>query len=185
MQSTAFFFFIVLSLITAAGFIFAAHSGKYRGEYPAAASMKIRKLMFIGFLIAIGIFLGLTLPGTPYPSDSEKPDRVVHVTIKQFLFEMSDNPIGKSESGDAPAPIAMAPVKKGELVEFRVTSGDVNHGLGIYTNQGKILTQAQAMPGYVNRLRHRFTEAGGFPILCMEYCGVGHHAMKTVVNVVE
>jgi len=39
------------------------------------------------------------------------------------------------------------------------------------------------MPGYVNRLRVHFERAGTYTVLCLEYCGMGHHRMRGVVDV--
>jgi cytochrome c oxidase subunit 2 len=41
----------------------------------------------------------------------------------------------------------------------------------------QMLAQIQAMPGFTNKVRHRFTEPGKYKILCMEYCGLAHHGM--------
>lgn len=71
----------------------------------------------------------------------------------------------------------------GQPVEFRITSADVNHGFGIYDTHMRLVAQAQAMPGYTNKLRHTFTEAGTYRILCMEYCGVAHHNMIAELRV--
>ena len=183
MQTTAFSLFLLLSALTAAGFSYAAQSGRWVGEYPVAGANRARKWMVVGFAVAMVLFLVLTLPGVPYADEDRQPDRIVHVSAKQFAFDLSDTPI---ETGDsAPAAYAMKSVKAGELIEFRVTSADVTHGFGIYTSDGKILTQTQAMPGYVNRLRHTFEEPGGYPVFCMEYCGVGHHAMRATITVTE
>jgi cytochrome c oxidase subunit 2 len=46
-----------------------------------------------------------------------------------------------------------------------------------------MVAQAQAMPGYVNRLQVRFTEAGEYEVLCLEYCGLAHHGMRAVIKV--
>lgn len=62
-------------------------------------------------------------------------------------------------------------------VEFRVTSGDVNHGFGIYDPDMKIVAQVQAMPGITNTLRHTFDREGVYKIMCLEYCGLAHHNM--------
>lgn len=74
----------------------------------------------------------------------------------------------------------------GTPVEFRVTSGDVNHGFAIYAPapDDRIVAQTQAMPGYTNKLVHTFHEPGTYRILCLEYCGVAHHVMKTEIEVV-
>ena len=43
----------------------------------------------------------------------------------------------------------------------------------------QMVAQTQAMPGYVNRLQYTFATPGTYHILCLEYCGLVHHAMMT------
>ena len=74
-------------------------------------------------------------------------------------------------------------VAPGQLVQFEVTSRDVNHGFAIYKDKNHLVAQAQTMPGYVNKLQLRFAEPGDYEVLCLEYCGVAHHAMRTVIKV--
>jgi cytochrome c oxidase subunit 2 len=74
-------------------------------------------------------------------------------------------------------------VKAGELVQFEVTASDVNHGFAIYRDKHTLVAQAQAMPGYVNKLQVRFGEPGQYEVLCLEYCGLAHHNMRVVINV--
>jgi len=69
-----------------------------------------------------------------------------------------------------------------EIIEFNVSSLDVNHGFSLYKD-GVLQAQVQAMPGYVNRLRWRFSESGTYDILCLEYCGVAHAAMAAKLKV--
>jgi cytochrome c oxidase subunit II len=71
----------------------------------------------------------------------------------------------------------------GQTAEFYVTSRDVNHGFALYSPQMRIVAQTQAMPGYTNILRYTFTEPGTYQVLCLEYCGVGHHDMNTEISV--
>jgi cytochrome c oxidase subunit 2 len=47
------------------------------------------------------------------------------------------------------------------------------------------VAQTQSMPGYTNVLRHTFDEPGTYKILCLEYCGLGHHEMSAEINVVK
>jgi cytochrome c oxidase subunit 2 len=75
-------------------------------------------------------------------------------------------------------------VVAGQPVEFHVTSKDVNHGFAIYDPDLRMVAQTQAMPGYENVLRYTFTEPGTYQILCLEYCGIAHHDMKTDFTVV-
>ena len=39
------------------------------------------------------------------------------------------------------------------------------------------------MPGFTNVIRHTFTTPGTYRIRCLEYCGLGHHAMVSQLNV--
>jgi cytochrome c oxidase subunit 2 len=73
--------------------------------------------------------------------------------------------------------------KVGQTAEFYVTSKDVNHGFALYDPQFRIVAETQAMPGYTNVLRYTFTEPGTYQVLCLEYCGVAHHAMKADIKV--
>jgi cytochrome c oxidase subunit 2 len=75
-------------------------------------------------------------------------------------------------------------VAAGVPVEFRVTTSDVNHGFAIYGPDDRIVTQTQAMPGFTNRLVHTFAEPGKYRVLCLEYCGLAHHAMQAGFDVV-
>lgn len=71
----------------------------------------------------------------------------------------------------------------GESIEFHVTSADVNHGFGIYDQELKLLTQTQAMPDYVNKVSYTFELPGTYKVLCLEYCGLAHHAMVAELSV--
>lgn len=73
--------------------------------------------------------------------------------------------------------------KVGQTAEFYVTSKDVNHGFALYDPQFRIVAETQAMPGYTNVLRYTFTEPGTYQVLCLEYCGVAHHAMQAEIKV--
>ncbi len=73
----------------------------------------------------------------------------------------------------------------GQTAEFRVTTKDVNHGFGLYDPGMRIVAQTQAMPGYTNVLRYTFAAPGTYHVLCLEYCGLAHHDMKTEIAVTE
>ncbi|MCC6766620.1 MAG: hypothetical protein IT293_18330 [Deltaproteobacteria bacterium] len=147
----------------------------------AACALRAR-LFAVATLVIVGT-LGATLPFTPYPRSDDVPDRLIYVAARQFSFTYSSEPITSDEDARRVPALASLEVPLGSLVEFRVTSLDATHGFGIYDMAGGVLAQTQAMPGYVNRLQVRFEEPGHYNVLCLEYCGVAHHMMRTALIV--
>lgn len=134
-------------------------------EYPAmqTKAYRIRRNFFFLLLLAgapITLLTTLDLPFAATRGNLSNVDRVIDVEGRQWFWQMSDNE-----------------AKVGETVVFRVTTADVNHGLGIYDENMRILGQTQAMPGYTNSLKMKFDKPGTYKLLCMEYCGLAHHAM--------
>jgi cytochrome c oxidase subunit 2 len=179
-----FYLFLVLSAAAVAVFVFVAASTR-RPRTPQYETVhRLRTRLFFILAGCLVLFLALTLPLMPYPIEQQRPDRVIYVDAKQFAFLISANPITPDEaSGEEP--VEQPTLKTGESIEFRVTSLDVTHGFGIYDDKGTLLAQTQAMPGYVNRLRFRFDRPGTYPVLCMEYCGMAHHAMRGSLKVTD
>ncbi len=180
-QFNSLLLFLALSTVVVVAFVFVARSTRNPAEVPYGAVTGVRRRLFWVMSVALLGFLVLTLPLLPYPHADQKPDRVVHVRARQFLFEFSDKAFPEGDGMAVPA--ELPPVKAGELVEYRVSAVDATHGFGIYNEKGDLIHQVQAMPGYVNRLRVRFPSAGTFQVLCMEYCGVGHHVMRATIEV--
>lgn len=122
------------------------------------------RIRAIGFwiLLLVGIPVSVWLLRVhPYAAAAETP-QVVNVTAGQWYWDLD-----------------LAEVRAGSPVDFYVTSIDVNHGFGLYDEGGRLVTQVQAMPGYINRLSHTFAEPGTYQIMCLEYCGLVHHDMVT------
>lgn len=71
-------------------------------------------------------------------------------------------------------------VPLGSKVTIYVTSPDVQHGFKITDTNVNV----QVVPGQVSKLSFEADRLGEFPIICTEYCGIGHAAMFGVVNVV-
>ncbi len=137
--------------------------------------LKKRFWFILILFVILAIFTSVTLPKSPYfLFANETPAKVIHVDASQFTFYMSEKAIDpKSPKGDA------IELPANQLSEFRVTSLDVNHGFAIYNSANRLITQTQAMPGYVNRLRYKFAEPGNYNVFCLEYCGMAHQIMKT------
>jgi len=64
-----------------------------------------------------------------------------------------------------------------QKIQFNLHAEDVNHGFGVVDASGTLLFQAQAMPGYVNKVQYVFDQPGTYKVICLEFCGVGHHEM--------
>lgn len=169
MQEVAWY--LTVALVGVVAFVFyyvAGHSGT-REEYATvqARAYGVRRMIFIGLIVAGVAIAAVTLRELPYiPAGQPASPQTVAAKGFQWYWELNR----KS-------------VVAGEPVEFQFTSADVNHGVGIYDPKLRLVTQAQVMPGYVNRLRHTFTEPGKYRLMCLEYCGLAHHEMTAVLEV--
>ncbi|MEW6039150.1 MAG: cytochrome C oxidase subunit II [Pseudomonadota bacterium] len=71
-------------------------------------------------------------------------------------------------------------VPAGRRIVFRMASMDVLHGAHIpMTNMSTMI-----VPGYVSEVVSVFPKPGEYPMLCNEYCGLGHDHMWSKVTVV-
>lgn len=109
-------------------------------------------------------------------------------TLHRFPIPPQHTPLDATQVVDAVGgqwfwTLSESRLRAGTLVEFRVTSRDVNHGFAIYGPDGRIVTQTQAMPGYTNTMLYTFTQPGTYTVQCLEYCGLGHVPMRTTFQV--
>ncbi len=185
-QTIAFAIWAVVACIILVTFAYIGWStgAPLEGEEHYKAIVRLRRPMFILLAALLILFLALTLPRVPYPRKEIIPDKVVYVVGKQFSFAVSSNPI-TNDAEFAAALGERVEVPVGKWIEFRVTSRDVNHNFAVYDPDGRLLGQTQAMPGYVNRLFMRFEKPGTYKGLCLEYCGLAHHAMRGTFQVVS
>jgi len=110
-------------------------------------------------------------------------------TLRHYPIPPQDKPLDSRQVVDVVGrqwswQITPSTVEAGSVVEFRVTSADVNHGFALYSPEGRIVSQVQAMPGYTNKLLHTFDKPGDYSVMCLEYCGLGHAPMKATIRVV-
>jgi cytochrome c oxidase subunit 2 len=140
------------------------------GEIYARAAVLRRRLVYPAIALVLLAFGG-SLALLPYPSVRAArlgvPTDTVDVASLQWAWDLSRDSL--------PA---------GVPVMFRVSAQDVNHGFGIYDAGGRLRAQVQAMPRYTNELIYRFDEPGEYTVRCLEFCGVGHHAMVATIIVV-
>lgn len=126
----------------------------------------IRRWWFRMVLACAALAFAVTIPFFPYPKAGAAPVAATYqVDAQQYGFSLP------------------ATVPLGKMVEFDVTSRDVNHGFGVYDPQGRLVGQVQAMPHYVNHLRMTFTKPGTYTVRCLEYCGIGHAYMHATFEV--
>ncbi|HEX7057304.1 MAG TPA: cytochrome C oxidase subunit II [Bacilli bacterium] len=172
MQQVAWWVSIFFIIIVFLVFVFIAVNSRKREDNFAPIRQKGNKIrrvwivvLSIILLSGIGIALSLLPYGKPQAAQGELQN--VDVTAQQFAFNLSTSTI-----------------VAGKTVAFHVTSKDVNHGFGVYDENGRLLAQTQAMPGYVNTVYYTFTKPGKYKILCLEYCGLAHHYMQGEFEVV-
>lgn len=171
MQEIAWNISIWLMLVLIVIFCAVAAGSRVRAETGILVSggANIRTVSFWVLLIAIVPIAFFTLAELPYAATKGAATgeaRTVEAVGSQWSWDLSSE---------------VASV--GDVVEFRITAEDVNHGFSIYDPSMRLVAQAQAMPGYVNVLRHTFSKPGTYKILCLEYCGLSHHEMAAEFTV--
>lgn len=158
---------ISLALMAAAGLVFWRAVRAVDGP-PADDGANRRRTQLIWTMTLIGILVSVaSLREWPHAIASEGDGVVVNVSGGQWYWD-----------------IDVEEVPLGVPVIFHVTSEDVNHGMGIYDRDMRLLFQTQGMPGYVNKVSFTFEQTGIYQVLCMEFCGVAHHDMISEFEVV-
>jgi cytochrome c oxidase subunit 2 len=180
---TAYYAAIVTLLVSLAtiAIAFLVSSKRFPAVSAVAATStvyRIRSVYFVIILAVTIIGLAFTLPMTPYPSksDESRPDLTVKALGEMWSWTLTPSPGDASAKGNLTLPA-------GKAVEFEVSSKDVNHNFAIYNSAGELIAQVQAMPNYTNHLFYRFDVPGHYYVLCLEYCGVAHHAMNAEFDV--
>lgn len=182
-QSTILWLFLALTGIIVLVFAAVGMSTRSPGAVDVPRAYALRRMLFVVGATTIVALLAATLPLAPYARAETRADRIVYVASRQYDFIFSDEPItNMTELAQVPR-IGRLEIPAGTLVEFRVTSLDVNHGFGLYGRERQIVAQTQAMPGYFNRLFVRLVEPAEYTVFCLEYCAAGHHVMRTSVVV--
>lgn len=143
-------------------------------------------LLVVGFLVAI-ITVDAFFHGVNPPSKVETIDSARLHLSKEFAE--SNLGVQINANGDIvirmvagrysffPKHIAVPAETK---VTFRWVSMDVLHGVHIpMTNMSTMI-----VPGYVAQITTSFPKPGEYPVLCNEYCGLGHNHMWSNISVI-
>lgn len=72
-------------------------------------------------------------------------------------------------------------LRQGQTYRLHMSSSDLQHGFSLLP----INMNFQILPGYDHVLTITPTMAGEFPIICNEFCGIGHQTMTGKIIVVE
>ena len=72
-------------------------------------------------------------------------------------------------------------LKKGQTYRLHISSVDLQHGFSLQPMNMNF----QVLPGYDHVLTITPTSAGEFPVICNEFCGIGHHMMTGRILVEE
>lgn len=173
----------VITLLGAVAIVAATLFLLWRQRPPLAADAartsvyRTRARYFWVLVVGLGAGLVATLPRLPDQVAAETPPaatiRAEGLMWAWRLTQVSPEPGGTPGSLSVPA---------GRPVLFEVSTTDVSHGFGVYTPDGSLLGQVQAMPGYTNRVVLTFPSPGRYTVLCLEYCGRGHHAMLSQIE---
>lgn len=137
-----------------------------------AAAYRLRPWLFLILALAMVGANWRTLSELPYRAVASAEALAAPVQRVEVVGEQWDWRITPSR------------VVAGEPVAFHVTSKDVNHGFAIYDPSLRIVAETQAMPGFDNVLRYTFEQPGTYQVMCLEYCGLYHHVMRTAITVV-
>lgn len=174
LQDVVWTIWLVGAALIALGFIFViVQAGKPAdagaAEKAVHTSHVLQGWLFAVLLVAFVVGSWATLRHFPIPPQHGTLDakQVVAVVGRQWSWQFTP-----------------ATVQAGSVVEFRVTSDDVNHDFAIYAPDGRIVTQTQAMPGYTNKLLYTFAQPGTYTVRCLEYCGLMHAEMTKTLEVV-
>ena len=186
-QVWIFYLYVFLALVVFVVFAYVANTTREPREVDPSDVQRMRAAFGVLLVFVLASAFGFTIRNMPYDlGEGEVPDHTVFVVGKQFAFALSATPMTSDEEFERQASVGeIVEVSKDALVEFRVTSFDVNHSMGVYDPDGTLVGQVQAMPGYINRLRMRFERTGRYMILCLELCGNGHSRMRGVLDVVD
>ncbi|MEL3972698.1 cytochrome c oxidase subunit II [Rossellomorea oryzaecorticis] len=72
-------------------------------------------------------------------------------------------------------------VPKGATLKIIATTKDVIHGFEVAGTNINMMLE----PGYISEYTTTLDKTGEFLVVCNEYCGVGHHTMKSMIKVVD
>ena len=153
---------VLLSVLVSLALVASTRSRRPADTHRLAEFEKRWLAIVVAILVAL---LAATIWFTPYGKSTPADAQVVQVTARQFFWQLKPST-----------------VRAGVPVAFVTRSTDVNHGFGIYRGN-RFIAQIQVIPGQSSTLLHTFRRPGTYRVLCLEFCGVNHHAMVATFQV--
>jgi len=162
--------FIVVGVLALIFFLFIFRSSHEGGDAPGLKAEGTRWLLICAMILFTIIATYSTLKPWPHQAVAGVTGSALTVKVNgaQWYWDVSHDTL---------------PINT--LILFEVSAQDVNHGFALYDPDGRIVTQTQAMPGYVNKLLYTFEKTGTYKVLCLEFCGPAHHEMEHEFTLVE
>lgn len=110
------------------------------------------------------------------------PDGTFGRTDPKLIDEAAGNPLGLDMSDpaakdDLVLPIMAVPVNR--QVELIIKSKDVTHSFFVR----ELRLKQDAVPGMVIPMHFTADKVGTYEVVCAELCGLGHHRMRTTLQV--
>ncbi len=139
--------------------------------------------LFVTVILASALFHGIHAPSHVETIDSAS----LHLSA-----EFAEDKIGVEEDADGHITVRIVAGRYGFYPQdivlptetpltFRMVSQDVIHGVHIpMTNMSTMI-----VPGYVAEVKTVLHHAGAYPLLCNEYCGMGHAHMWNNIKVIS
>lgn len=149
-----------------------------------------RWLYFVGLIVAVTIAVQVYFAAAKNINPPSNVETINPATMAQS-GEFAEKNLGVHKNADGSYRVTMVAARYGFYpqevvvpadtpVTFRISSFDVLHGLLVpYSNLNLMV-----VPGYVSEGTTTFTKVGEFPMICNEYCGIGHDYMYARVRVV-
>jgi cytochrome c oxidase subunit 2 len=139
--------------------------------------------LFVAVILASALFHGIHAPSNVETVDSAR----LHLSE-----EFAEDKLGPQLNPDGSLTVRMVAGRYGFYpknltlpaetpITFRWVSLDVIHGVHIpMTNMSTMI-----VPGYVAQVKTELHHTGDYPLLCNEYCGMGHAHMWSNIKVVN
>jgi cytochrome c oxidase subunit 2 len=112
------------------------------------------------------------------------PDGRFGRTDPRLVNDSGGNPLGLDRTDPAAADDLVRPtliVPVGRPVEVLLRSKDVLHSFFVR----ELRIKQDAVPGMLIRVKFQADRVGRYEICCAELCGLGHHRMRSYLEVVE